>query len=100
MTGLRRNRPHDIRKMSGADRLKHATFALAGFIPVVGWAGRAAKGGKAIHSTAKGMKAIDNSFKRLSTREITGHIKKNRIRHLWFSVGWLWRIHHWKRYVW
>src|SRR5699024_6739183 len=49
-------------KMSGADRLKHATFALAGFIPVVGWAGRAAKGGKAIHSTAKGMKAVDNSL--------------------------------------
>src|SRR5690625_4162260 len=48
--------------MSGADRLKHATFALAGFIPVVGWAGRAAKGGKAIHSTAKGMKAVDNSL--------------------------------------
>ncbi|MBU5465785.1 HNH endonuclease [Virgibacillus sp. MSJ-26] len=49
-------------KMSDADRLKHATFALAGFIPVVGWAGRAAKGGKAIHSTAKGMKAVDNSL--------------------------------------
>src|SRR5690625_1965680 len=48
--------------MSGADRLKHATFAIAGFIPVVGWAGRAAKGGKAVHSTAKGMKAIDNSL--------------------------------------
>src|SRR5690625_7470501 len=48
--------------MSGADRLKHATFAIAGFIPVVGWAGRAAKGGKAIHSTAKGMKAVDNSL--------------------------------------
>src|SRR5690625_4382202 len=48
--------------MSDADRLKHATFALAGFIPVVGWAGRAAKGGKAIHSTAKGMKAVDNSL--------------------------------------
>jgi|SRR5690625_882461 len=46
--------------MSGADRLKYATFALAGFIPVVGWAGRAAKGGKAIHSTAKGMKTVDN----------------------------------------
>jgi len=26
-------------KMSGADRLKHATFAIAGFIPVVGWQG-------------------------------------------------------------
>src|SRR5699024_1117292 len=36
--------------------------AAAGFIPFVGWAGRAAKGGKAIHSTYKGMKAADNAL--------------------------------------
>src|SRR5699024_3406465 len=49
-------------ELSAAERTKRGGLAAAGFIPVVGWAGRAAKGGKAIHSTYKGMKAADNAL--------------------------------------
>ncbi|WHX24864.1 T7SS effector LXG polymorphic toxin [Virgibacillus halodenitrificans] len=49
-------------ELSEADRVKAATFAAAGFIPFVGWAGRAAKGGNAIYKTAKGVKAVDHSL--------------------------------------
>ena len=37
-------------------------MAAAGFIPVVGWVGRAAKGGKAIYKTAKGLSAADHAL--------------------------------------
>ncbi|MYL47225.1 hypothetical protein GLV94_16390 [Virgibacillus halodenitrificans] len=49
-------------ELSEADRIKAATFAAAGFIPFVGWAGRAAKGGNAIYKTAKGVQAVDHSL--------------------------------------
>ncbi|APC47316.1 T7SS effector LXG polymorphic toxin [Virgibacillus halodenitrificans] len=49
-------------ELSEADRVKAATFAAAGFIPFVGWAGRAAKGGNAIYKTAKGVQAVDHSL--------------------------------------
>nr|WP_305728157.1 hypothetical protein [Bacillus sp. OV322] len=37
-------------------------MALAGFIPIVGWAGRAAKGGVAIYRTAKVLNAADHAL--------------------------------------
>jgi len=37
-------------------------MAAPGFIPVVGWVGRAAKGGKAIYKTAKGLSAADHAL--------------------------------------
>ncbi|MYL59331.1 hypothetical protein GLW20_17625, partial [Virgibacillus halodenitrificans] len=49
-------------ELSEADRVKAATFAAAGFIPFVGWAGRAAKGGNTIYKTAKGVQAVDHSL--------------------------------------
>ncbi|WP_434704615.1 T7SS effector LXG polymorphic toxin [Bacillus atrophaeus] len=40
-------------KLSAAERVTAGAMAAAGFIPVVGWAGRAFKGGKAIYKTGK-----------------------------------------------
>lgn len=37
-------------------------MAAAGFIPVVGWAGRAFKGGKAIYKTGKAAIAADHAL--------------------------------------
>ena len=37
-------------------------MAAAGFIPIVGWAGRAFKGGKAIYKTGKGLIAADHAL--------------------------------------
>ena len=49
-------------KLTEAERVTAAAFAAAGFIPVVGWAGRAAKGGKAVYSTVKGVKTVEHSL--------------------------------------
>ncbi|AZB41839.1 transposase [Bacillus sp. FJAT-42376] len=48
------------RKLSNAERVAAGAMAAAGFIPVVGWAGRAVKGGSAIVKTAKGMNAANH----------------------------------------
>ncbi|KZZ84425.1 T7SS effector LXG polymorphic toxin [Bacillus sp. SJS] len=48
------------RKLSNAERVAAGAMAAAGFIPVVGWAGRAVKGGSAIYKTAKGMNAANH----------------------------------------
>ncbi|WP_257350216.1 T7SS effector LXG polymorphic toxin [Pseudalkalibacillus decolorationis] len=50
------------RKLTAAERATAGAMAAAGFIPVVGWAGRAFKGGKAIYKTAKGMNAAENAL--------------------------------------
>ncbi|OIK10579.1 pre-toxin TG domain-containing protein, partial [Bacillus sp. MUM 13] len=49
-------------KLSAAQRAAAAAMAAAGFIPVVGWAGRAAKGGVAIYRTAKVLNAADHAL--------------------------------------
>ncbi|KAB7705326.1 transposase [Bacillus aerolatus] len=49
-------------KLSDAERIAAGAMALAGFIPVVGWAGRAAKGGNAIYKTAKGVNAAAHTL--------------------------------------
>ncbi|MGD7007029.1 pre-toxin TG domain-containing protein [Metabacillus sp. 84] len=50
------------RKLSEAERVAAGAMAAAGFIPVVGWAGRAIKGGAAIVKTAKTMNAATHSL--------------------------------------
>jgi len=49
-------------KMSTAQRIAAGGMALAGFIPIVGWAGRAVKGGKGIYSATKGISAAENAM--------------------------------------
>ncbi|CAH0345750.1 T7SS effector LXG polymorphic toxin [Bacillus sp. CECT 9360] len=50
------------RKLSTAERVTAGAMAAAGFIPIVGWAGRAFKGGRAIYSTAKGFNAASHAL--------------------------------------
>ncbi|WP_257348170.1 ribonuclease YeeF family protein [Pseudalkalibacillus decolorationis] len=49
-------------KLTTAQRTAAGAMAAAGFIPVVGWAGRAFKGGNAIYKTTKGINAADNAL--------------------------------------
>ncbi|MFP7321482.1 T7SS effector LXG polymorphic toxin [Bacillus spizizenii] len=49
-------------KLSTAERVTAGAMAAAGFIPVVGWAGRAFKGGKAIYKTGKAAIAADHAL--------------------------------------
>ncbi|MEY8732523.1 T7SS effector LXG polymorphic toxin [Peribacillus frigoritolerans] len=50
------------RKLSDAERIAAGAMAAAGFIPVVGWAGRAIKGGSALYKTAKALNAADHAL--------------------------------------
>ena len=50
------------RKLSDAERIAAGAMAAAGFIPVVGWAGRGIKGGSALYKTAKGLNAADHAL--------------------------------------
>ena len=50
------------RELSEAERIAAGAMAAAGFIPIVGWAGRAVKGGSAIYKTAKGFNAAENAL--------------------------------------
>ncbi|CAI6321065.1 hypothetical protein EQZ01_19055 [Bacillus subtilis] len=49
-------------KLSTAERVTAGAMAAAGFIPVVGWAGRAFKGGKAIYKTGKAAIAAEHAL--------------------------------------
>ncbi|KKI89760.1 hypothetical protein WQ54_24775 [Bacillus sp. SA1-12] len=49
-------------KLTTGQRVAAGAMAAAGFIPIVGWAGRIAKGGTAIYRTAKGMHAADQAL--------------------------------------
>ncbi|ANB85301.1 MULTISPECIES: ribonuclease YeeF family protein [Bacillus amyloliquefaciens group] len=49
-------------KLSTAERVTAGAMAAAGFIPVVGWAGRAFKGGKAIYKTGKAVIAAEHAL--------------------------------------
>ncbi|OAZ68641.1 putative ribonuclease YwqJ [Bacillus siamensis] len=49
-------------KLSTAERVTAGAMAAAGFIPVVGWAGRAFKGGKAIYKTGKTVMAAEHAL--------------------------------------
>ncbi|MGC4378120.1 T7SS effector LXG polymorphic toxin [Fictibacillus sp. Mic-4] len=50
------------RKLSAAERVAAGAMAAAGFIPVIGWAGRALKGGSAIYKTARGINAASHAL--------------------------------------
>ena len=50
------------RKLTEAERIAAGAMAAAGFIPVVGWAGRAIKGGSALYKTAKGLNAANHAL--------------------------------------
>ncbi|WP_419883532.1 pre-toxin TG domain-containing protein [Peribacillus sp. B-H-3] len=54
--------PRTHAKLTTAQRTAAGAMALAGFIPIVGWAGRAAKGGVAIYRTAKVLNAADHAL--------------------------------------
>ncbi|NPC94183.1 transposase [Bacillus sp. WMMC1349] len=54
-------------KLTPAERVAAAAMATAGFIPVVGWAGRAAKGGRAIYKTAKTFSAAEHALSAYKT---------------------------------
>ncbi len=49
-------------KLTGGQRLAAGGMALAGFIPIVGWAGRAVKGGKGVYSASKAIGAADHAL--------------------------------------
>ncbi|WP_226669722.1 deaminase domain-containing protein [Metabacillus litoralis] len=49
-------------ELTTAQRVTAGAMAAAGFIPVVGWAGRIVKGGGAIYKTAKGVHAADQAL--------------------------------------
>ncbi|RID89381.1 transposase [Peribacillus asahii] len=65
------------RKLSEAERITAGAMAAAGFIPVVGWAGRAFKGGKAIYSTAKGMNAANHALDAYKTSKSLSILQKS-----------------------
>ncbi|MGG0738459.1 ribonuclease YeeF family protein [Niallia taxi] len=49
-------------KMSAIQRAASAGWAIAGFLPIVGWAGRAVKGGKGIYAATKGISAAEQAM--------------------------------------
>ncbi|GAA0306094.1 hypothetical protein GCM10008924_24600 [Gracilibacillus halotolerans] len=55
--------------LTDGQRATSAALAAAGFIPFVGWAGRAAKGGHAIYKTSKTFSAADNVLNAYKTTE-------------------------------
>ncbi|MFB5282124.1 T7SS effector LXG polymorphic toxin [Peribacillus sp. Hz7] len=65
------------RKLSEAERITAGAMAAAGFIPVVGWAGRAFKGGKAIYSTAKGLDAASTALDAYKTSKSLSILQKS-----------------------
>ncbi|MCY8755664.1 T7SS effector LXG polymorphic toxin [Bacillus haynesii] len=49
-------------KLTDGQRVAAGGMAAAGYIPIIGWAGKLAKGGKAIYSTSKAMYAADKAL--------------------------------------
>lgn len=49
-------------ELSAGQRVAAGAMAAAGFIPIVGWAGRAIKGGKGIYSATKAISAADHAL--------------------------------------
>lgn len=54
--------PVTVVEYTAGQRIAYAGKAAAGFIPFVGWAGRAIKGGRGIYATTKGVKAVNTSL--------------------------------------
>lgn len=49
-------------KLTDGQRVAACAMAAAGFIPIVGWAGRALKGGKGIYSATKAINTADHAL--------------------------------------
>lgn len=64
------------RKLSNAERIAAGGMAAAGFIPVIGWGGRIAKGGNAVFKTVKGMNAADNMLDAYKTTKGLSNLQK------------------------
>jgi len=54
--------PVTHKKLSATQRVTAGAMAAAGFIPFIGWAGRAVKGGSVVYKTAKGMSAAHRAM--------------------------------------
>ncbi|WP_224771186.1 T7SS effector LXG polymorphic toxin [Metabacillus idriensis] len=63
-------------KLTDAQRIAAGAMAAAGFIPVVGWAGRAAKGGSAIYKTVKAYNAADHALDAYKTSKSFSTLQK------------------------
>ncbi|PLR66493.1 T7SS effector LXG polymorphic toxin [Bacillus sp. UMB0893] len=63
-------------KLTEAQRIAAGAMAAAGFIPVVGWAGRAVKGGSAIYKTVKAYNAADHALDAYKTSKSFSALQK------------------------
>ncbi|MDM5318075.1 T7SS effector LXG polymorphic toxin [Fictibacillus sp. b24] len=64
------------RKLSEAERITAGAMAAAGFIPVIGWAGRAAKGGSAIYKTVRAVNTADHMLDSYKTAQGLSRLQK------------------------
>jgi predicted ribonuclease toxin of YeeF-YezG toxin-antitoxin module len=64
------------RKLSEAERITAGAMAAAGFIPVIGWAGRAVKGGSAIYKTVRAVNAADHMLDSYKTAQGLSRLQK------------------------
>lgn len=69
--------PVTKQKLSEADRVTAAAFAIAGFIPVIGWRGRFFKGGKAVCKTGKGANAATYALGAYNSKKSFGILRKS-----------------------
>lgn len=49
-------------KLTEGQRVAAGAMAAAGYVPIVGWAGKLAKGGKAVYSTSKALYTADKAL--------------------------------------
>ncbi|MCY7993386.1 T7SS effector LXG polymorphic toxin [Bacillus haynesii] len=63
-------------KLTDGQRVAAGAMAAAGYIPIVGWAGKLAKGGKAVYSSGKAIYAADKALGAYKTTK-TFHGLKN-----------------------
>ncbi|MDE1376852.1 pre-toxin TG domain-containing protein, partial [Bacillus licheniformis] len=63
-------------KLTDGQRVAAGAMAAAGYIPIVGWAGKLAKGGKAVYSTSKAIYAADKALDTYKTTQTFQGLKK------------------------
>ncbi|AOP16108.1 hypothetical protein ETA57_15595 [Bacillus licheniformis] len=62
-------------KLTDGQRVAAGGMAAAGYIPIIGWAGKLAKGGKAIYSTSKAVYAADKALDAYKTTKTFQSLK-------------------------
>ncbi|MBP3041818.1 hypothetical protein J9303_20475 [Bacillaceae bacterium Marseille-Q3522] len=67
------------RKLTDAERIMAGAMAAAGFIPFVGWAGRAFVGGKAVYKTVKGADAASSALKAYHTSKSIKYLQMSKM---------------------